>query len=218
MSGQRGSTLVGITVAAVVVIGSDVALAIQTGRLEQIAADARKAGKNREFVPDPVVGFPGIGYLRELSAVIAVASASPPRQTVTSDFIFTWQAFRVEQIPLRRDAMLLTLCGSAQAPPSLKLGGSTIAIPLRRGSASIGGVQLTMQTRDSDIAFEAGKRYLLLGELCPDGVLWLRYGGGNAFSLGKDDRLGSSLLPTDEPIRKFKTVAALMAYLKGLAE
>jgi hypothetical protein len=129
----------------------------------------------------------------EWAFLLAARTTKAPIAVAGPDFIYTWYVLRLER-NLSSLAGSQTACGK-DLPTAIHLEPGEIAVPTLGGTATVEGVVVTMTSRTPQPSFDVGRRYLLIGALCPDRAASLPYGDSSVIPVSSDGTIGPSVSP-----------------------
>jgi hypothetical protein len=123
------------------------------------------------------------------ASAIVIGSAGESKLEVMPDSILTWQYLAVSEW-LQRST--IEPRDGACIPSSPPTAADHVVIPFGRGTATVDGVQITVEN-ESHVSMEQGRRYLIVGHECPNNSLVRPWGGHGMFQVDDDGRVS---LPT----------------------
>jgi hypothetical protein len=137
------------------------------------------------------VGFDSVKS--EVSFFVATGTHKPAVAIAGPDFVHTWHTLRLEKT-LAAPPVSQWFCGG-EVPTGLKLDPGEVMIPLMGGTATVEGVAVTVTGLGRQPSFEAGRRYLLVGALCPGRRLILSFEDSSVLPVTSDGRIVSPDTP-----------------------
>ncbi len=149
-------------------------------------------------------------------SVLVATPHGEPAVVIGDELIFTWHRFHVVRVLSAKPLPPLSEPNCVTLPPTLGLGAEDVAVQFIAGSARVEGVLMTMETPYSRARLRSGASYLLLGDRCPSGQLYLPHGPGDILEIRSSGRLSHTGVGAffTRDLQRLGTVDAFEAYLK----